>query len=142
MWEAKSPRRVAMVAGAMLVVAAAHFFTDPMEHQLHNVFFKVAFVPLIFAGLWFGVRGGLLASSVMAAFSLVHYFTQLQGHEMHHPLWSIVADMVLYVVVAFVWIVPEASLVIVKVSSLPRALDPMATRDHHDGFHAIVAALT
>ncbi len=42
----------------------------------------------------------------------------------------------------FLWIVPEASLVIVKLSSLPRPLDPAATRDHREGFHAIVNALT
>lgn len=41
----------------------------------------------------------------------------------------------------FLWIVPESSLVLVKLSSLPRALDLEVTRDHHRAFRAIAAAL-
>ncbi len=41
----------------------------------------------------------------------------------------------------FLWIVPTASLVIVKLSSLPRPLDQAVTRDHHRAFHALTAAL-
>lgn len=40
-----------------------------------------------------------------------------------------------------VWIVPAASTVIAKLSSLPRPLDPETTRDHHRAFRALVAFL-
>jgi CubicO group peptidase (beta-lactamase class C family) len=41
----------------------------------------------------------------------------------------------------FLWIVPSASLVIVKLSSLPRPLEPAVTRDHHTAFRALASAL-
>ncbi|MGH3002920.1 MAG: serine hydrolase domain-containing protein [Gaiellaceae bacterium] len=41
----------------------------------------------------------------------------------------------------FLWIVPSASLVIVKLSSLPRPLDPTVTHNHHLAFRALAAAL-
>ena len=41
----------------------------------------------------------------------------------------------------FLWIDPAADVVIVKLSSLPRALDPIVTRDHQRAFASIAAAL-
>jgi CubicO group peptidase (beta-lactamase class C family) len=41
----------------------------------------------------------------------------------------------------FLWIVPEASLVVVKLSTLPRALDPVVTRTHHLAFRSLTQAL-
>jgi 6-aminohexanoate-oligomer exohydrolase len=42
----------------------------------------------------------------------------------------------------FLWIDPTADVVIVKLSSLPNALDPGVTHDHHRAFEAVVAALS
>jgi len=42
----------------------------------------------------------------------------------------------------FLWIVPEASLVLAKLSSLPRPLDLAIVREHHRAFHALTAALS
>jgi CubicO group peptidase (beta-lactamase class C family) len=41
----------------------------------------------------------------------------------------------------FLWIDPAADVVVVKLSSLPEALDPTVTRDHHRAFASIAAAL-
>ena len=41
----------------------------------------------------------------------------------------------------WLWIVPEASLVVVKLSTLPRALDPVYTRSHHLAFRSLAASL-
>jgi CubicO group peptidase (beta-lactamase class C family) len=41
----------------------------------------------------------------------------------------------------FVWIDPTAGIVIVKLSSLPKALDTVVTRDHHRAFASVAAAL-
>lgn len=41
----------------------------------------------------------------------------------------------------YLWVVPEAGLVFVKLSSLPQALDPAVTRDHHRAFRSLAAAL-
>ena len=41
----------------------------------------------------------------------------------------------------FLWVDPEADVVIVKLSSLPRALEPGVTPEHHRVFAAIIDAL-
>ncbi|HVM56115.1 MAG TPA: serine hydrolase [Gaiellaceae bacterium] len=41
----------------------------------------------------------------------------------------------------FIWVDPGADVVIVKLSSLPKALDPVVTRDHHRAFRSVAAAL-
>jgi 6-aminohexanoate-oligomer exohydrolase len=41
----------------------------------------------------------------------------------------------------YVWIVPRAGLVIAKLSSLPKALDPAVTRDHHLAFRRLADSL-
>ena len=89
--------KLALVTGCLLVIAALHVFSDPMEHDFHNFLFKVTYVPLVLAGWWFHLRGGLVASGVMSVFSLTHYFVQLSGH---HTIGSVVADLCLYFIVA------------------------------------------
>jgi two-component system, NtrC family, sensor histidine kinase HydH len=95
--------KLAVVGGGLAVIAALHVVSDPMDHNVHNVLFKVTYVPLILAGWWFHLRGGLAASGLMSVFALAHYFTQLSPHAEHggHPLWSVAVDVGLYNVVAF-----------------------------------------
>jgi two-component system, NtrC family, sensor histidine kinase HydH len=93
--------RVVVVAGSLGAIAAVHVLSDPMRHDMHSFLFKITYVPLILAGWWFLLRGALVASAVMSAFSLLHWAGQLSEHAAHHPLWSVVADVVLYNVVAF-----------------------------------------
>ena len=95
--------KLALVAGSLVVIGVLHVAADPMDHNVHNVLFKVTYVPLILAGWWFHLRGGLAASGLMSAFALIHYFTQLSAHASHggHPLWSVAVDVGLYNIVAF-----------------------------------------
>jgi signal transduction histidine kinase len=96
--------KLALIAASLLVIAAFHVASDPMDHGVHDVLFKATYLPLIFAGWWFHVRGGLATSGLMTAFALTHYHTQLAAHAGHaggHPAWSVVVDVFLYNVVAF-----------------------------------------
>jgi two-component system, NtrC family, sensor histidine kinase HydH len=95
--------KLAVVGGSLAVIAVLHVASDPMQHGLHDVLFKTTYVPLILAGWWFHLRGGVATSGVMSAFAVVHYVTQLSAHAAHggHPAWSIAVDVLLYNVVAF-----------------------------------------
>jgi signal transduction histidine kinase len=93
----ESGGKLAIVTGSLVVIAMFHLFSDPMEHEFHDFLFKVTFLPLILAGLWFHVAGAVAASFSMATFSLVHWFAQLQEH---HSGTTVVRDVVLYHVVA------------------------------------------
>lgn len=50
------------VAGAILLVSAAHYGTRAEHFLLHNVFQRLYYVPILMACAWFGLRGGLLAA--------------------------------------------------------------------------------
>ncbi len=92
--------KLAVVAGSLLALTVVHFTTSPHWHALHEFLFKVTFLPLLLAGLWFHVRGGLIASLLTSAVYLVHLFTQLAGAG-HHSMQAAVGDIFLYNVVAF-----------------------------------------
>jgi signal transduction histidine kinase len=92
-----SRRKAVLISASLVVIVALHVVSDPMQHALHDFLFKVTYLPLVLAGWWFHLRGGLVASGVMGAFSLTHYYAQLEGH---HTFGSVVADIALYFVVA------------------------------------------
>ncbi len=90
-----------MVAGLILFLSLAHFLASPHDAQLHGFLFKATFLPLVLAGLWFGLRGALVASAVTAAIYLVHVWVQLVPAECHDT-GAIVADVGLLIVLALI----------------------------------------
>lgn len=90
--------RHAVVGGSLLLLTVAHFVTPPHLHELHDLLFKLTFLPLILAGLWLGVGGTLFWSGITTGAYLVHVFGQLHGHA--HPVLAWVGDVVLYNVVS------------------------------------------
>jgi signal transduction histidine kinase len=62
--------------------------------------FNIAFVPLILAGLWFHLRGAVIACALTSVMSLLHLVLQL-GPDHAHGLVSTVVLIVLYNVVGF-----------------------------------------
>lgn len=92
--------KLTCVVGSLLALSAAHVTAPPHWHEFHSMLFNVAFVPLILAGIWFHVRGAVVAGALTSVMSLTHLFLQLgPGHSM--SLKSTVLLIVLYNVVAF-----------------------------------------
>lgn len=92
-------RRAVIVGVSLAVLTVAHFSAPAEDHSLHDLLFKVTFLPLILAGLWFGLRDALIWSGVVTGAYLVHVFTQLHGA--HQPVWAWMGDLALYNVVTF-----------------------------------------
>jgi signal transduction histidine kinase len=91
--------RALVVAGSLAALTAAHFLTPHHETGLHDLLFKVTFVPLILAGLWFRPRTALLFSAATSLVYLLHVWDMARmGHGGHGSPW--VGDVVLYNVVA------------------------------------------
>lgn len=90
-----------MVLGAIGALTAAHFSTPVHDAAVHGVLFKATFLPLVLAGLWFGVRGAALASALTIAAYLVHIFGQLAvAAHAHHDVGVILTDVGLIVVMS------------------------------------------
>jgi signal transduction histidine kinase len=89
--------RAVVVAASLAALTAAHYLTPHHEIAVHDLLFKVTFVPLILAGLWFRPGVALSFSAATSLVYLAHVFLDL-GHAGHGSLW--VGDVVLYNVVA------------------------------------------
>ena len=88
--------------GALLVIllglSAAHFITPHDVTWAHDFLFKVTYLPIVLAGLWFGLRGGLYLSLATCAIYIVHIQLQLAGHHQHQQT-SLFLELVLYLLI-------------------------------------------
>ena len=76
--------RAIAIAAALAALTAAHFLTPHHATGLHDLLFKVTFVPLILAGLWFRPRVALAYSAATTAVYLVHVWDMARmGHAGH-----------------------------------------------------------
>lgn len=58
-------RRITQIASLVLVISAAHYTTAMTDLRPHVVLRELYYLPIILAGLWFGLRGGLIASGLV-----------------------------------------------------------------------------
>ncbi len=57
----------------IVIITNLHFFTTTKIHMLHDVYQRLYYLPIIFAAIWFGVKGGLTTSAIIS----VIYFTHI-----------------------------------------------------------------
>ncbi|MGO8703495.1 MAG: sensor histidine kinase [Candidatus Brocadiia bacterium] len=65
-------KRVICVVALLLLCSIGHFTIFSSDTTWHEFLFKVTYVPIILAALWFGVRGGLVTSVATSVLYLVH----------------------------------------------------------------------
>ena len=70
-----------MVAAGIAAASALHYFTPPSLILWHNLFQRLYYLPIIYAAIYFGWRGGLAASTVSAVCYIPHIL-----HAWHHML--------------------------------------------------------
>jgi K+-sensing histidine kinase KdpD len=70
-----------VVAAGIAVASALHYFTSPSLILWHNLFQRLYYLPIIYAAIYFGWRGGLVASAASAVCYIPHIL-----HAWHHML--------------------------------------------------------
>jgi signal transduction histidine kinase len=110
-WEAESTmrqagdhsirRRVALVVAFLTLCTVGHFVTPHGQRTAHEFLFKATYVPIILAGLWFGVKGGLATSLATSVLYLLHVGAQLGGQLLTTNLGRTL-DILLYNGIALV----------------------------------------
>jgi putative nucleotidyltransferase with HDIG domain len=82
-----SPRSIALLAAAILILAALHsavgVSTHP-QHVIHVILRGLYLLPIIAGALWFGLRGGIWTALVVTAVYLVHIRISWSGQEMEN----------------------------------------------------------
>lgn len=71
--------RILLLALAIAVISVVHYASPLHLHYLHDVFQRLYYLPIIFAALWFGLRGGLVCSLVVSIVYVPHILFQWGG---------------------------------------------------------------
>ena len=77
--EPKPLMRGAVVAAGIAAASALHYFTSPSLILWQNLFQRLYYLPIIYAAIYFGWRGGLVASTASAVCYIPHIL-----HAWHH----------------------------------------------------------
>jgi len=77
MLEMNKKSRVLLIVFLVLSIAIPHYFTEMSERKYHIFYQGLFFLPVMLAGFWFGLRGGLLVSVgisvVLIPFTVMHW---------------------------------------------------------------------
>jgi signal transduction histidine kinase len=90
-------RRLAFLVAAVALVSAGHYLTGLHLHHAHDIYRRLYYLPIILAGIWYGLRGGLLTAGLVSLVFLPHVL--FQWHETPLTNAEQFLEMVLYVVV-------------------------------------------
>jgi len=64
--------RVAVIGGGIVIATALHYLTSPSLILWHELFQRLYYLPIIYAAIFFGWRGGLIASACSAVCYVPH----------------------------------------------------------------------
>lgn len=100
--EGVSHRRVALVVGALVVITALHYLTprDPSFHNLHDIWRRLYYAPIVLGALFFGLRGGMAAALLATLLYLPHVLFQWGGA--HHAASNQYIEIVMFNVIGLV----------------------------------------
>lgn len=71
--------RTALLAASIVGISLLHYLTPLHFHYLHDIFQRLYYLPIILAGVWFGMRGGLLCSIMVSIAYAPHILFQWGG---------------------------------------------------------------
>jgi two-component system, NtrC family, sensor histidine kinase HydH len=96
-----SPIAILGLGGAILVISTLHFLT-PVENLIfHQVYQRLYYIPIIFAALWYGSRGGL-AAAALASLSYIPHIALHWQHQNYDYALNQYAEITLFFVIGSV----------------------------------------
>lgn len=87
-------RQVATVVGLALGISILHYGTVTTLPLLHDFYRRLYYIPVGLAGVWFGVRGGILAATLVASLYVPHIL--LDWHHMSRELANQFMEITVY----------------------------------------------
>jgi len=89
--------RLLILLAMIGVITAGHYQTAIQLHHYHDIFRRLYYLPIILAGLWFQLRGGLSAGITVSLVYAPHVLFQWGDHP--DVQWEQYLEIVLYNVV-------------------------------------------
>jgi two-component system sensor histidine kinase HydH len=90
--------KIGIIAVLVLVITVLHFKTSIERPYLHQIYQRSYYIPIVLAGYWFELFGGLATSIVLGILFVIHI-----SHDWsHHPDYSFqqYAEIPMYFVIA------------------------------------------
>ncbi len=86
-----------LVVLLVVLVTASHYLTSTLHAPYHDIYRRLYYLPIVLAGIWYGLRGGLLTAASVSLLYLPHVLWQLV--PFHGNLLEQVLEMLIYHVV-------------------------------------------
>lgn len=90
-------QRTAVVVAGILSASFLHFYTPPHFILWHNLFQRLYYLPIIYAGVYFGWRGGVLTSLAVAILYIPHIL--ISWHQMPDYAANQYAEIIVFFLV-------------------------------------------
>jgi two-component system, NtrC family, sensor histidine kinase HydH len=74
--------KISLVLGVILIISLLHYLTQRQERYYHLFYRELYFLPVILAGIWFGLRGSVLTSLCITTLYLPVVFNEWQGFSL------------------------------------------------------------
>ncbi|GAB4310597.1 MAG: ATP-binding protein [Candidatus Sumerlaeia bacterium] len=84
---------IAIIAGLVGFTTLLHYVTDPHASAAHDIYQRIYYLPVILAGLWFGVRGGVITALCITAVYLPH---AIHGWHAPYSLFYRIMEIVMF----------------------------------------------
>jgi len=90
--------RIGIIVVLVLVITALHFKTSVERPYLHQIYQRSYYIPIVLAGFWFEILGGLATASGLAILFIAHIWHDWS----HHPSYTFqqYAEIPMYLVMA------------------------------------------
>ncbi len=75
--------KISLVIGVILVISLLHYLTQRQERYYHLFYRELYFLPMILAGIWFGLQGAVLTSLFITILFLPMVFNEWQGFSVN-----------------------------------------------------------
>ncbi|MEO8594952.1 MAG: ATP-binding protein [Candidatus Solibacter sp.] len=98
--EARPLTRIVMVAAGIAVATSLHYVTSPSLILWHNLFQRLYYLPIIYAAIYLGWRGGFVASAVSACCYIPHIL--MAWHHMPDYAMNQYAEIIVFFLVGTV----------------------------------------
>jgi len=73
--------RICVLAGLIAAITCLHYLTDTGKDQFHDIYRRLYYLPIVLAGIWYSIRGGVTTSLLVSMLYAPHVIFQWG----HHP---------------------------------------------------------
>ncbi|MDW7645857.1 MAG: ATP-binding protein [Desulfuromonadales bacterium] len=89
--------RWAVLLGLVAAISLGHYLVNVDQHHYHDIFRRSYYLPIILAGLWFQLRGGLAVAILVSVVYAPHVVFQWGAHP--EAQWEQYLEILLYHVI-------------------------------------------